>query len=169
MVFEFDAKNREIAKDMKRIILDAILKELERELMLRQGAGERASVGAMYSAPNAEKQRDTTGLEAAYLAHGHAQKCITLARQLEDLQCFVVEDFVDQEIDVGALIEVDLDGEVDWYMLLHCGGGTEVTVDGRLITVITPESPLGRLLFGNVEAGYFTLPSGIDGIVLTVS
>jgi len=154
---------------MKRTILNAILKELGRELALRQGASERASVGAMHSAPNAEKQRDTTGLEAAYLAHGHAQQCATLARQIEELQGLEVEDFCGQEIDVGALVEVDMNGETDCYMLLHCGGGTEVSVNGRPITVITPESPLGEALVGNIEAGFFTLPSGMEGIILEVS
>lgn len=154
---------------MKQTIFTAILKALEAELALRQGAGERASAGAMHSAPNAEKQRDTTGLEAAYLAHGHAQQCATLAKQIEELQSLEVEDFSGQEIDVGALVEVDLDGDADCYMLLHCGGGREVTVEGRLITVITPDSPLGKSLMGNFEAGFFTLPSGMEGIILAVS
>jgi len=153
---------------MKRTILNAILKELETELVRQHSANEQSNRGAMHSAPNAEKQRDTTGLEAAYLAHGYAQHCTMLAKQIEELQSLEVEDFIGQEIDVGALVEVEMDGETDLYMLLHCGGGCEVTVGDRLVTVITPESPLGEALMGNIEAGSFSIRTGMDGIILSV-
>ena len=150
-----------ITEAMKRTILDAILKELEVELARQQGANEQSNRGAMHSAPNAEKQRDTTGLEAAYLAHGYARQCTTLAKQIEELKSLKVEDFTGQEIDVGALVEVEMNGETDHYMLLHCGGGSEVTV-------ITPESPLGKALAGNIEAGAFSIRPGMEGIILNV-
>ena len=154
---------------MKRTILNAILKELERELSRQQGANEQSNKGAMYSAPTAEKQRDTTGLEAAYLAHGYAKQCTTLAKQIEELKALEIEDFTGQEIDVGALVEVEMNGATNLYMLLHCGGGSEVTVDGRQISVITPESPLGSALMGNIEAGFFSIRTGMEGIILEVS
>jgi len=65
-------------------------------------------------------------------------------------------------------VEVEMGGEADLYMLLNCGGGTEVKVDGKTITVITPESPLGAALMGNIEAGFIELPSGAEGIILAV-
>ena len=168
-LFEFWFSARAgIIGTMKRTILDAIRKDLETELARQHSANENSSLGAMHSAPNAEKQRDTTGLEAAYLAHGYARQCTTLAKQIEELKALEVEDFTGQEIDIGALVEVEMNGETDLYMLLHCGGGSEVTVDGRLISVITPESPLGEALMGNIEAGSFSLNSGVDGIVLSV-
>ncbi len=154
---------------MKRLILNAILKELETELTRLSEATEQSSAGAMHSAPHAEKQRDTTGLEAAYLAHGYAKQCATLAKQIEELKGLDVEDFSGQEIDVGALVEVEITGQTDCYMLLHCGGGCEVMVEGCLVTGITPESPLGKSLVGNVEAGSISFRAGMEGIILKVS
>lgn len=153
---------------MKRTVLDAIIKELEAELFRRNSANEQSSIGAMHSAPNAEKQRDTTGLEAAYLAHGYSMQCTTLTQQIEELKSLEVEDFSGQEIDIGAVVEVEMNGAIDCYMLLHCGGGSEVNVDGRVITVITPESPLGEALMGNFEAGSFSIRTGMAGIILSV-
>lgn len=153
---------------MKRTILEAVIRELEVELTRLSSAAEQSSRGAMHSAPSAEKQRDTTGLEAAYLAHGYAQQCNALAKQITALKAFEVEDFTGQEIDVGALVEVEMNGDVDRYMLLHCGGGCEVSVEGHVITVITPESPLGEALMGNVEAGFFSIRTGMEGIILDV-
>ncbi|MDH3982486.1 MAG: hypothetical protein OES84_06235 [Kiritimatiellaceae bacterium] len=154
--------------DIKRAVLDEIIKAVESELERQLGANARSNAVAVFSAPGADKQRDTTGFEAAHLARGYAVQAINLSHQLEELKAIKVEDFSGQEIDVGALVDVDLDGEVDCYMLLNCGGGTEVEVDGKTITVITPESPLGAKLIGNIEAGFVALPSGLEGIILDV-
>jgi transcription elongation GreA/GreB family factor len=153
---------------MKQAILSVVIQALEQELALRLNANAQSNAGAAFSAANAEKQRDTTGIEAAYLARGHAQFAMKLRHQLDELKAMVVEDFTGQEIDVGAIVEVEMGGEVDCYMLLNCGGGTEVTVEGKTVTVITPESPLGSALMGNIEAGFIALPSGAEGIILDV-
>ncbi len=145
-------------------MIQALEKELERQVR----ANVQSNAGAAFSAAGAEKQRDTTGIEAAYLARGYANHVQELQHEIVELKTIVVEDFTGQEIDVGAVVEVDLEGDVDFYMLLNCGGGTEVAVDGKSLTVITPESPLGSKLMGNIEAGYIMLPSGLEGIILSV-
>ena len=153
---------------MKQTILDAVILALEKELERQARANIQSNAGAAFSAAGAEKQRDTTGIEAAYLARGYANHVQELTRQIDELKALKIEDFSGQEIDVGAVVEVDLGGEADLYMLLNCGGGTEVAVDGQAVTVITPESPLGAVLMGNIEAGFIELPSGLTGIILSV-
>ncbi len=153
---------------MKRTILDEIIKVVEAELGRQTQANAQTNATTKFSASNADKQRDTTGFEAAYLARGYAMHCMDLAHQLEGLKAMEPEDFTGQEIDVGAVVEVEMNGETDLYMLLNCAGGTEVAVAGKTITVITPESPLGKTLMGNIEAGFIELPSGAEGIILDV-
>lgn len=153
---------------MKQTILNAVIQSLENELKRQARANVQSNAGAAFSAAGAEKQRDTTGIEAAYLAKGYANHVLELQRQIADLKALDVEDFTGQEIDIGAIAEIEMDGEVDLYMVLNCGGGTEVSVDGCMVTVITPESPLGSKLMGNIEAGFVELPSGLEGIILSV-
>ena len=153
---------------MKQAILDAVIEVLETELARQMTANAQSNAGAAFSAANADKQRDTTGFEAAHLARGYAQHALDLRHRIDELKAMQVEDFTGQEIDVGAIVEVGMDGEVDSYMLLNCGGGTEVQVEGKTVTVITPESPLGSKLMGNIEAGFVQLPSGLEGIILEV-
>ena len=74
----------------------AILRELEMELDRLNGVNQHASTAAVFSAPHAEKQRDTTGFEAAYLAHGYSMQCNTLARQIEELRDLKIKDFSGQ-------------------------------------------------------------------------
>ncbi len=153
---------------MKRTIIDAVIKKMEIELTRQAQANAQSNAATAFSAANADKQRDTTGVEAAFLAQGYAKHCMDLAHQLEQVKSMDVEDFSGQEIDVGALVEVDMDGETDCYLLLSCGGGIEVEVEDRKITVITPDAPLGKALMGNIEAGFIELPSGLEGIILNV-
>ena len=160
--------NRYNPRALKKAIIEAVIRKLELELGRQTQANAQSNAATSFSAANAEKQRDTTGFEAAFLAHGYARHCMDLVRQLEALKSMPVEDFTGQEIDVGALVEVDFDGETDCYLLLNCGGGIEVESDGCKVTVITPESPLGKLLVGNIEAGFVELPSGLEGIILSV-
>jgi transcription elongation GreA/GreB family factor len=153
---------------MKHRIINAVIRELETELARLNQANEHTTRSAVQSAPRAESQRDTSGLESAYLAHGYAQQCKTLTRQIQELKALEIEDFTWQEIDVGAVVEVEMNGETDCYILLNCGGGTQITIDGQTIIVITPESPLGRQLMGNIDAGFVTLRPGAEGIILNV-
>lgn len=155
-------------REMKQVLLDAVIRQLEIELARQAQANAQSNAATSFSAANADKQRDTTGVEAAFLAHGYAKHCLELASRLDELKAISLEDFTGQEIDVGALVEVEMDGEADCYLLLNCGGGTEVTVDGKTVIVITPDSPLGRALMGNIEAGFIELPSGLEGIILSV-
>ncbi len=153
---------------MKETILEAVIRALETELERQARANMQSNAASAFSAAGAEKQRDTTGFEAAHLARGYANHALELRRRIDELKAMPIEDFTGQEIDVGAVVEVDFDGEIDTYMLLNCGGGTEVKVDGTTVTVITPESPLGSKLINNFEAGFVELPSGLEGIILSV-
>jgi hypothetical protein len=158
-----------MSREMKQAILAAVIQALETELVRQAQANAQSNAATTFSASNADKQRDTTGFEAAYLARGYAQHALALRNHIDQLKTMEGEDFSGQEIDVGALVEVDMDGEVDCYLLLNGGGGTEVCVDGQTVTVITPESPLGQVLMGNIEAGFVELPSGAEGVILSVS
>ena len=153
---------------MKQAIVRAVIGKLEAELGRQSQANAQSNATTAYSASNADKQRDTTGFEAAFLAHGYAKHCMDLSHQLDELRTMPVEDFTGQEIDIGALVEVEMAGDIDSYLLLHCGGGTEVEVDGLTVTVITPDAPLGKALMGNIEAGFVELPTGLEGIILSV-
>ena len=153
---------------MKEAIFRAVIEKLERELGRQSQANAQSNAATSFSAANADKQRDTTGFEAAFLAHGYAKHCMDLSHQLDELRAMPIEDFSGQEIDIGALVEVEMGGDLDWYLLLNCGGGSEVDAEGRRVTVITPESPLGHALMGNIEAGFVELPSGLEGIILSV-
>lgn len=154
--------------EIKQQIADQLIARLEQELLRQRQANQRANAGARFSAANAEKQRDTTGFEAAHLARGYAMQHHEVMQQIQELKGMKPEDFSGQEIDIGALVDVELNGERHTYFLLPCGGGTEVTINGQAITVVTPESPVGKALMGNFDCGLFSFRAGMEGIILDV-
>ena len=154
---------------MKKItILEAVLAELETDLHRLQAANEDASAGATSSEARAETKWDTCGLESSYLARGHAMQFEALATHVHELRSFVMLSFANKPIGPGALIEVEQGGEAMLFFLLPCGGGVEVTIEGREITVITPESPVGAALLGKEEGDTYSFRAGSTEKVLTV-
>lgn len=97
----------------------------------------------------AEGKYDTRALEASYLAAGQAEKAEELAEAVELFKAFDPPDFAeDAPIDLGALIEADLDGELVFYLLAPRGGGLVCEHEGCDLTVLTPDAPLARQLLG---------------------
>ena len=152
----------------KMMILKALLAELEADLRRRQAANEQASAGATHSEARAETKWDTCGLEASYLARGHAEQFKALAAQVSNLRGFVPADYSGRPIAPGALVEVDSGGGAMLCFLLHCGGGVELMVAGREVTVITPDSPVGAALLDKLQGDSFSFRAGLSGKILSV-
>jgi hypothetical protein len=152
----------------KRTILKAVLCELEEELRRQLAAQETAAAGATHGEAKAETKWDTCGLEQSYLARGHAKQFELLAKQVEELRAFVPADFSGNGIGVGALIETEMEGERMLFILLNCGGGIELESEGREITVITPESPVGEVLLDKKTGDSYSFRAGMEGSILQV-
>ena len=55
----------------------------------------------------------------------------------------------DDPIGVGALVKLKSKGETGFYFLVPIAGGIEVKDGKKTILVITPQSPIGKLLVGH--------------------
>jgi transcription elongation GreA/GreB family factor len=65
-----------------------------------------------------------------------------------------------EPIDLGALVEVEADGERSLYFIGPKGGGLEIKHGRQEITVISPQSPLGQNLTGKKAGDGWTAPAG---------
>ncbi|MDD4736712.1 MAG: hypothetical protein PHP44_11480 [Kiritimatiellae bacterium] len=152
----------------KKTILNQILVRLEEELLRKRQAVDEARAEATDEETRAENEYDTRGLESSYLARGHALQFEALAADVQSLRAMTMFVFTNKPLDVGALAEVELNGEKMLFFLLPCAGGTTVVSGGREITVITPDSPMGSKLLNRKEGDVFSLRAGSDGRVLAV-
>ena len=133
----------------KRAILKKIVTKLtdEREVHLRAARYSRDEATHEQNKP--ENKYDTRGLEASYLARGQSRQLAELEAAIVEFGQLTVRKFTaDDVIGVGALVELEMMGEKNFYFIGPRAGGTEVIHDKKEVLVITPQSPLGEQLAG---------------------
>jgi transcription elongation GreA/GreB family factor len=154
----------------KTRVFDALVGLLEGQLHVRKAAADTAREAATDDEARARSKYETQGLEASYLARGHALMLEELAEAYSRLKSYRLPAYdPEAPIGQGALVEVESDGEIMWFMILPGGGGTDIDLDGQEVTIITPETPLGAELIGKTAGQTYRLrPGGPGGAILSV-
>jgi hypothetical protein len=133
----------------KERLLDAIRAELRSRFDRLTRAARDAHAAATDPGSKAEGKYDTRSLEASYLAAGQARQVDELAEDIAVFESLILRGFsAEDEIEAGALVEVDLDGDSSWFLLAPAAGGLEVEWEGREVTLLTPSSALYQRLLG---------------------
>jgi len=153
----------------KTLFYDTLLETLRDEVKHAVAASKDAAEYATNEESRAESQWDTQGLEASYLAAGQAGMAKQWAAAVEELQSERADLLKpNSRVSLGALFKCDFAGSEEYFFYAGVAGGHVVPVEGREVTVITPQSPLAHKLL-NLRAGdHFPLPNGKIGQVLNV-
>src|SRR5688500_1567249 len=107
---------------------------------------------ATHEQSKAENKYDTRGLEASYLARGQSRQVAEIEAAIEKFEKLDPREFTSGEpIDLGAVVELTVGKEKNFYFIAPRAGGTEIVFDKKEILVITPESPLGSQLMGKKQ------------------
>lgn len=134
---------------MKSALLAQIRTELKDSLERLSKAAREAHAAATDPGSKAEGKYDTRSLEASYLAAGQARRVDELAETIRIFEGVTLPDFdIDDAIDAGALVEVEMNGETSLLLLVPTAGGMSVNHHGEEITLLTPASPLYQKLIG---------------------
>lgn len=143
----------------KAAIVAAVLERLREEFESRQTASKSTRATGNDAESRAENKYDTLSIEQNYLADGLARQAQAAAQAAASYEKLVLRDFApDEPIDLGALVEVEFPGETEWFFVGPAAGGIELEHDGRPLTVITPESPLGSRLLDRVAGDSLDSP-----------
>ena len=71
---------------------------------------------------------------------------------MQRYESLTLRQFSAQEpIDIGAVVELERDGERTVYFVGPLAGGAEIDCKGQAVLVITPHSPLGQQLVGHKQ------------------
>ncbi|MFZ0826587.1 MAG: transcription elongation factor GreAB [Verrucomicrobiia bacterium] len=136
----------------KRALIRKIVARLTDELEVYFRAAQASRAEATHEQSKAENKYDTRGLEASYLARGQSKQAAEIQAAIAAFEKLDTHKFgPGVPIDVGALVELEFDGEKTAYFIGPRAGGTEVVHDKREILVITPQSPLGEQLLGKMQ------------------
>lgn len=135
----------------KRALIKKIVSRLREELEIYFRAARASRTEATHEQSKAENKYDTRGLEASYLARGQSRQAAEIQGAIAAFEKLDARTFEAEPVDVGAFVELELDGEKAAYFIGPRAGGTEVIHDKREVLVITPESPLGQQLMGRKQ------------------
>src|SRR3954468_23477478 len=114
-------------------------------------AAKDAREAATHEEAKPENDKDTRAIEASYLAGAQANRVRDLSGIVNALEFLPLRAFGPADpIAAAALVEIDVEGKRACYFLAPQGGGLRVTIDGVVVQVITPPSPVGRALLGRV-------------------
>lgn len=133
----------------KRVLIEGIVAKLTEELETLNRAVRAAHEAATHEESKAEDQYDTRGLEASYLASAQANRAAELQSQINLFKFLPIRDKPEAHaVEVGSLVELDLDGRKLLYFLVSQGGGISIRLESATVQVITPLAPLGEALLG---------------------
>ncbi len=152
---------------MKPALLNIIRTELKARLDRLARAAMDAHAAATDPDSKAEGKYDTRSLEASYLAAGQARQVAEIAEAVKIFDALSLPKFaIDDAIAMGALVEVESEGESSHFLLAPAAGGMAVEIDGLEITLLTPASKLYQNLLGKRTGDAIEHP---DGWILEVS
>jgi transcription elongation GreA/GreB family factor len=131
----------------KEALKEELCSLLKAELETLEHAHRETNAGATHEEAKPENDKDTRALEQSYLARGQAQRVVDLRTALVATSTMEVRAFRETEpVTLGALVTVEDENETQTLFLAPHGGGTLLA--GGKVRVITPQSPLGRVLLG---------------------
>jgi transcription elongation GreA/GreB family factor len=145
----------------KRALVQKIIAQLSDELEVYRKAAQAAHAEATHEQSKAENKYDTRGLEASYLARGQSKQAAEIIDAIEQFRKLPLKSFSKNDpIDLGAIVELESNGQRSFYFLGPRAGGTEIFFAKKEILVITPQSPLGRELVGKKSGERFLMQLG---------
>ena len=149
----------------KTQLLKEIVAKLSENLRMLENAARASHAEATHESSKAENKYDTRGLEAAYLAGGQARQAREILDSIQVFQSLAVKAFEsDEPIEMTALVELESAGVRNTYFIGPKSGGLEIEFQGKEITLITPQSPLGQNLIQKRSGERWTTGSGRSAI-----
>ncbi len=145
----------------KAQLIKQIVATLTASLDTLEKAARASHAEATHESSKAENKYDTRGLEAAYLAGGQARQVKEIVDSIKIYESLAARDFIPGEpVDLTSLVELNFEGATSTYFIGPKNGGLEIKHEGREVTVITPQSPLGQNLMGKKTGQRWTAKLG---------
>lgn len=153
----------------KQALRRQLIEQLVERLSGFDKSAREAHAEATHEQNKAENKYDTRAIEASYLAEGQARQAADVAASIQMLEAMPLRDFGPAvAIAPGALVQLEGNGGVDWYLLTPCAGGAELVSEGGPVLVVTPQSPLGGAMLGLMTGGTFKLQFGRERVLYKV-
>jgi transcription elongation GreA/GreB family factor len=142
----------------KKALIEELRVRLAHELAEARRVATDTAAAANHPEARPENDKDTRKIELSYLAAGQAARAYELEAAVALLATLpVVAVTAEDPLKAGALVELDVDGKAQRVLLSPAGGGQRLATEDGEVSVVTPQSPLGRGLLGKRVGDSFEL------------
>jgi hypothetical protein len=137
--------------NMKSKLRDQVIHQLNSDLTgLKKAAAETHSTSTG-DENKAEGKYDTQSIEASYLADAQSAQAKQLEEGIYKLRNLPLTDDPDTAL-LGSIVILSSDDDDHQFFLLPAGGGITLEYENLPLTVITPESPIGKRIIATTIA-----------------
>jgi transcription elongation GreA/GreB family factor len=142
----------------KRLLIEKLEAALRSELIEARRLAKETADAANHPEARPEGDKDTRKIELSYLAAGQAARANELEAGLVLISTLPARPFSEREpIQAGTLVELAIDGKPQRVLVSPAGGGIKLEDERGTISVVTPQSPLGRNLLEKTGGESFEL------------
>ena len=138
---------------MKRELINKIVNHLTTELDSLINAANNAHLAAIDEQSIAETQYDTLAIEQSYLAQGQSRRVKELQQAILSCKNMPLHESPKpnslKPVALASLVQLAQDQAVkSWFFIAPAAAGYRTQIAELNITVITPQSPMGKVLMG---------------------
>ena len=136
-------------KPSKARLIERLRELLHEEHAAAERLARETAEAANHPEARPENDKDTRKTELSYLAAGQAARAQELEAALARVSALEYRSYTDHDaFAVGALVTLDYGNKERRVLLCPGGGGLKLSDERGEISVVTPQSPLGRELLG---------------------
>lgn len=138
-----------MALERKRKLHAELLAKLTRDRDALHAAQREIVEGVTHEDNKSEGDKDMRATEQSYLARGQAMRVVALDEDVQRVTTMPVRLFGEEDpIALSALVEIEVGGVKSQLFIAPAGGGARLGEGADAVQVVTPASPIGRVLIG---------------------
>lgn len=134
---------------MKNEIFKQLIAQVSQELAAAEASQATSANYAQDESVKSDGKYDTRGIEAGYLAGAQQKRVEELKLEKQMIEEIPVKEFgLNDEVGLGALVDIEFKGQTRHYFVCSTAGGTMLKVQNKAVLVISVFSPIGDAVMG---------------------
>lgn len=136
---------------MKAKLIEQVITQLESDLAgLKKAAAETHAVTSD-DENKQESKYDTRSIEASYLADAQTSQALAIQESIFKIRNLSLTEDPETAI-LGSIVILSSDHQDHQFLLLPAGGGIILEYENQPLTVVTPDSPIGKSIIATTIA-----------------
>src|SRR3989344_4566230 len=138
---------------VKTTILDKLLQSIIENAGFIESQIEQKSKDMSEAPGRMQSRYDSSKQEIGYMVDSLNKRLLRIRQDMFMIERFKRESTENcdacQDVVVGSVVQLEIGGEKEFYLILPAGGGTSFPVEGvGEITIISPDSALAKAIIG---------------------